>query len=679
MSKVFGKDFRLKINGVLVSKEVSHAIQGQNDLLQIASRQLEKSWEVTNQQAVVNLDFFVDNEVTAGLETFLSLWKTGGTATFEIGTFVEGELSITFTGLIPTFNMGANVSSYMQAQWQIQTTGEISISVSGAFKARPTNIDEITVYSVKAGTFSYSLRNVKAGTTATGSLSFSGATVSEFGTDYYTSVISGLISGTKYELTVAFSETISIITQFNFTSGPPDQELLSIAEADYLTETGIYEYGLPYTQEPIALDGTVHDFSGNANHGQVKGSPAANFPAGTETLTFSNTSPYTRPTTVTIGGGTATGSYNSGTGVFTLSGAGTIEYLTADGIDVYLCSNVGTFIKWVKGSTSYGITISSVTWTTTNNNAVLQKYGGNKYFPQSIVQATTHFLAGGSSQSFEIEFGYEFYGGAFIVGNNNIASLINIGGGSRIEVNVSSFRIDYLGSIPSNTLYIFSTNSKPDLLEFIPYKFVLTYTHSTTIARLVVTNLNTDTVVIDTGSDISVDLADGIGRTSGTSFIKYEPSKLNGSVKYMKITTNGVVTNYWQDLTISLVDSVGGNNVTTSILKGLLPVKLNADGTTQNEDIQGNPIVNAEKRGRTFFDLGETMERKVTPVDQNFATLPPPNVSNTDYGVEDTSQSVESKWGLIEVVAGAGAALDAEILKLQDLADDPAPKIIKRA
>jgi hypothetical protein len=94
-------------------------------------------------------------------------------------------------------------------------------------------------------------------------------------------------------------------------------------------------------------------------------------------------------------------------------------------------------------------------------------------------------------------------------------------------------------------------------------------------------------------------------------------------------------------------------------------------------DIFGNALPTGY--GGRFFDFAESLEWKATPVTETYGDLPPPVVGVTEYGAEFVTNP-NAKSDIISIPAGAGASLDAEILKyLAAIQADSLPKIIKRA
>jgi hypothetical protein len=702
MSLEKGSETFLYLNGVKVGKEVEHSLGRSFSFLEKAGRSPSKEFVGREATGTVPFSILVDKEVSNSFLTFMSLAENFALGTFKIWSGVSGDVEIIFQAFIEDYQKTASGNGVSRYQANLKMNGKMEILTDGAFQAESTNIDEISVYSAETGVFSYTLRNTSAGTTQSGNLTFSApAEVGGFEDGLFKATLGSLVSGTKYELKVGLSSTpINVITQFNIPMGASDQHLLSSAEGDYLTKTGINTYALPKTVEQVEINGTANDYSGGGNDGAVKNSPAASF-ALSATLTFSNTAPYSRPTAVTINksDGVVAGSYDSGTGVFTISAAGRIDSLTVDGEEVLLCANVGNVQQWKIGSTQYLITFSAVTWVLTNSNAILQAIGGNK------LALGKSFTVGSTSGTYTKTNNIL----TFVISCKNLINAADVGLGTSSQLmcsvlNGSTFHFISTGYAAGQTKTSLTLSTTAGSLSFPKGSEAKTFAIEIDLDAETVKCVADGQIVVGSGTLNYATLrsytfdrfACGGGFASSQFHIAYDrmliydtPTSILNTIDTTKFFDRDYPTLNLVFEALSENQNVGNFNIngvdyaipTANAINDypfFASSALNANGNPTGFDALGNPL--PEGYSDRLFDFGNSLEWQTgSPVTDTYVALPPPTVSNTEYGTEYTTETPNSKSDLFYFPSGASAAVEAEIEKLQGLANDPAPKIIKRS
>jgi hypothetical protein len=370
------------------------------------------------------------------------------------------------------------------------------------------------------------------------------------------------------------------------------------------------------------VDGNPADYSGEYKpYLQIEGSPAASV-LESATLTFSNVSPFTRPITVIIGSGTATGSYNSGTGVFSVSGAGTIEYLVVDGINVYLCSNAGSFFKWTQNSISYGITFSAVTWaTTTNNNAFLQANGGTKHkiltgTSNQITYASTLTLSETVNNTFKFRTRVGWYAREGVQSRIPLTSNGGTGASARSNIFLDNAISVDPNEVTRTRLNIFLRSSVSFSLFSTPFTVEGSVSNFDLIE--ITLTLNTSDLV-DTSIIYKIDnLTTGVTILAETT-TSHDFSAVGADASYLDFTKSGLYPNDGAnfDRCIEYIEINNGTDtviydVTTGTNTGTiaissdqteyfyLPSALDVSGNPTGLDVFGNQIPNPELIARTL-------------------------------------------------------------------------------
>jgi hypothetical protein len=681
MATLLGRNLFLYVGGNKVGKELSHTFSRDFNFLEKRGLFVDRQIIMTDKAGDVSLSFILDYDASNSYKTLVSSAESQALLTFAIKTGVSGDPEITFQGNIIQYRQQADLDSVMRVEVSIVINGPVQVLVGGAYKIKSTNIDEISVYSLEEGSVPYVIRNTVTGVITSGTLTFAAPAITGGIADgYFSDAITGLTSGTKYELTVGLGIAQEIWTQFNFTVLAADQHLFSSAAPDYLTETDIGAWGLPKTVNQVESGGVANDFSGNGNHGAVKDSTAASVLVAA-TLTFSNTSPYIKPTAVTIGGGTATASgYDSGTGVLTIDGSGTIEYLVVDGVNVYMSSNAGMVQRWKQNSIQYQILFSAVTFTTTNNNAFNQAKGATKH-PYILPKTTVNLT--GAPTAFPVTTTFKF-----ITRLRDYSFLFGLPGGQDLIRGFANFRYDmsFTGFRAANSsVYspveggiLVSESEQGDLFEFD----VLTTCTGSIINQqdFILRNLTKGTTKTRTVTGLSTNIASG----SVGFLVRNDGTNNAFAIEYQSydIGNTGVLDYEWQfnestRVYDTLTGAVNCTIAASAIRDGYSPSALDASGNPTGLDVQGNALPTGY--GSRFFDFGNSLEWKATPVTETYGDLPPPIVGVTEYGAEFVTDP-NAKSDIISIPAGAGASLDAEILKyLAAIQADSLPKIIKRA
>jgi hypothetical protein len=700
MATLLGRNLFLYVGGNKLGKELSHTFSRDFNFLEKRGLFVDRQIIMTDKAGDVSLSFILDYDASNSYKTLVSSAESQALLTFTIKTGVSGDPEITFQGNIIQYRQQADLDSVMRVEVSIVINGPVQVLVGGAYKIKSTNIDEISVYSLEEGSVPYTIRNTVTGITTSGTLTFAApAIIGGIADGYFSDAITGLASGTKYELTVGLGIAQTIWTQFNFSVLAADQHLFSSAAPDYLTETDIGVWGLPKTVNQVELGGVANDFSGNANNGAVKNSPCASVLVAA-TLTFSNTAPYTRPAAVTIGAGTATASgYDSGTGVLTIDGAGTIEYLVVDGINIYLCSNAGNFLKWTQNSISYGITFSAVTWaTTTNNNAFLQAKGGTKHkiltgTSNQITYASTLTLSETVNNTFKFRSRVGWYGRTGVQARLPLTSNGGTGASARSNIfldnatsvdptEVTRTRLNiFLRSSVSFSLFSTPFTAEDSVSNFDLIEITLTLNTSDLVNTSItykIDNLTTGVTILaetTTTHDFSaVTAASDYADFTKSGLYPNDGTKFDRCIEYIEIN-NGTDTVIYDVTTGTSTGTIGISSDQTEDF--YLPTVLDSSGNSTGFDVFGSAL--PEGYGNRFFDFTESLEWKATPVTETYGDLPPPVVGVTEYGAEFVTNP-NAKSDIISIPAGAGASLDAEILKyLAAIQSDSLPKIIKRA
>jgi hypothetical protein len=347
MATLLGRNLFLYVGGNKLGKELSHTFSRDFNFLEKRGLFVDRQIIMTDKAGDVSLSFILDYDASNSYKTLVSSAESQALLTFTIKTGVSGDPEITFQGNIIQYRQQADLDSVMRVEVSIVINGPVQVLVGGAYKIKSTNIDEISVYSLDEGSVPYVIRNTVTGVITSGTLTFAApAIIGGIADGYFLDAITGLTSGTKYELTVGLGIAQEIWTQFNFTVLAADQHLFSSAAPDYLTETDIGVWGLPKTVNQVEISGVANDFSGNVNNGAVKNSPCLNL-ALNGTITFANTIgttlPFTNLTTAlnyVSHDGTAVLSQSGE--ILTATTGGTVEsILLGNGDRIYLSAGSG--------------------------------------------------------------------------------------------------------------------------------------------------------------------------------------------------------------------------------------------------------------------------------------------------------------------------------------------------
>lgn len=662
--KELGRNIRLYINDTLVNCEITHTFSRAFEFLAKADRQQALSFIRRQKSGSVGVTMLVNYAAQTGYKTFIQVAESGAEENFSLWDGDTGSPRINFKGYIEGYTQTGDLKTLATLTANILISGDLEVLVSGSYKMKSTNIDEITVYSAETGTVPYSIRNTQTGITTSGTLNFEAPAISGgLANGLFADTITGLTSGTKYEVTVGLSTVKEVYTQFNIPMGVNDQHLFSSSVADYLTETDIGDWGLPKTVEQCEINGTANDYSGANNNGEVKGSPAKSFLVGA-TLTFTNTAPYTRPannTDVAINksDGVVAGSYNAATGAFTISTAGRIDSLSvtvgSTTYEVFLCSGAGLRQNWEVGTVEFQILYSAATVATTNTNAFNQARGATDFgtIYQSVAANTGEDNIFGSFTIVPVNIAAtSSFDSTGIAGETNVLKIEIMGeptGSPRVRALFQAFRNGVNIPIPNG-------------YGFFSY-----------------------TLRCKVYIDDNIDTTTRVRWSPNASFTLVSTVPTPNSWQDIELTTNSTS---WD--TCEIIFEFSGVGTKTGIViyltdvevisNTLIPSALDASGNSTGFDVFGNAL----PAGYTdhFFDLQETLNFKTggSAADETYADLPPPNVSNNEYGVGATDTTPNSKRDLIYIAAGASAAVDAEIIKYQNaVAADLLPKIIKRA
>ena len=722
MALQLGKNQFLYLNDVRIGSEVSHSLQRSISFLRKAGRSDAKEFEAREKEGTVNLIFIVDDNQNNNIETFLALAETKALGTFKIDgsprllPVINSRLPvINFQGFIQSYQQLADLGTAMRFQATILISGDIEVLGSGGFQAQATNIDEISVYSSVTGAFSYNLRNVSAGTTVSGNLTFSAPAESGgFEDGLYKQTIGSLISGTVYELTVGLSANpIRVITQFNFQGlAAGDQHLFSSAEGDFLTQTGINTYGLPKIMAHVDLDGTANDYSGNGNNAEVRNSPCIELGGNGQYLSVSTQISDVTFISVQIITSTAGSANLSECNLFRLSNS-TDDFIRIH-TDGTLRTNTYTGTTDVADGVLHTITITE---TTSLNYEV--RVDGNLEFTMTPVSKYNLGLSGGvlfgrantvanSIPSYDGKvFNLQIDGleGSTPSKNkhyypcaNNVGTVV-----SNVYLNQDASITSEDGTESDATQNDFAFNQSKGAFKYPVYNSsnLTLQVNTDPNSKLTINSLeavfsaNTDTIVfrplldgltlsqINEGYSVRVkfeitNYVSGVfrGAINNSSLLDFTASSL-GVFEFTKIAgsfdANPVIFGCFSSSPFE------GTVVLQEIeINTILPSALDANGDSTGLDVQGNTLPTGY--GDRFFDIEESLEWQTgSAVTNTYANLPPPNVSNNEYGDEETTETPNSKRDLFYFPAGASAAHEAEILKLNALADDSAPKVIKRS